>query len=212
MIAMYDGYPSGTETAPLSPHPMGALVFSVVAHAGPLFGSSMTTRELRAIFVNPGEQGMVAVGRLAGSGSRLTFLRKILGVDPDRPDIQPDKGGCPPPTGGDFSFTSCTADSTTDLLNIVSRTPNAIGYAEMFQALSGNPHVSLISIDGVSPSSGNVLNGSYRYWSAETLYTTADPKAIARNFIYFLSYYLKSDPMPGFIACSGALTRVGAGC
>jgi phosphate transport system substrate-binding protein len=209
---MYDGHPSGTETAQLNPYPIGALVFSVVAHTGPLFGSNMTTRELRAIFADPGEQGMVAVGRLAGSGSRLTLLRKVLGLDPDQPDIQPDKGGCPLPTGSEFSFTSCTADSTADLLNFVSRTPNAIGYAEMFQVLTGDLHVSMISIDGVSPSTGNVLNGSYKYWTVETLYTTARPKALARNFLSFLSHYLKSDPPPGFIACSGALTRVGASC
>jgi phosphate transport system substrate-binding protein len=213
MIAMYDGSPSGADTAPLSAHPVGVLIFSIVAaHSGPPFGSSITASQLRTIFVNPGEQGIVAVGRRAGSGTRLTFIRKVLDLNPDQPGIQPDKGSCPPPTGSDASFTSCTEDSTADLLRFVSRTPNAIGYAEVSQAITGNSRVRMLSIGGVSPSAANVLNGSYKLWTTETLYTTAQPKALTKDFLAFLSHRLTSSPPAGFIACSAALTRVGAGC
>ena len=166
MIAMYDGLPSATETAGLSPYPMGVLIFSVVAHTGLFPASNITTDELRNIFDKPGEKGKVAVGRRAGSGSRENFVTDVLGVDPGPPD----KGNCPAPTGSTFSFTSCTEDSTADLLNFVNRTPNAIGYAELFQPLTAYPQISVISINNAAPTPDNIRNGSYRFWTVEHLY------------------------------------------
>jgi len=82
MIAMYDGLPSATDTAGLSPYPVGVLIFSVVAHTGLIPASNITTDELRKIFVKPGEQGKVAVGLPAGSGSRQAFITNVLGRNP----------------------------------------------------------------------------------------------------------------------------------
>ena len=123
MIAMYDGLSS--DTAGLNPYPMGVLIFSVVAHAGLFPARNITAGELRRIFAKPGEQGIVAVGRRAGSGSRKAFVANVLGGK----GVPPDKGNCPVPTGNRVSFTSCTEDSTTDVLKFVNSTPNAVGYA-----------------------------------------------------------------------------------
>lgn len=209
MIAMYDGLPSATATAGLSPYPMGVLIFSVVAHTGLFPAGNITAAELRRIFVRPGEQGKVAVGRRAGSGSRETFITNVLDLNPGPPD----KGNCPVPTGSTFSFTSCTEDSTADLLNFVNGTPNAIGYAEVSRPLTDYPQVSEISIDNAAPTPDDVRNGSYKFWIVEHLYAAMQPTALAKNFLGFLSHYYRGSNLPpDFIPCSDALKRLGADC
>jgi phosphate transport system substrate-binding protein len=209
MIAMYDGLPSASTTAGLSPYPVGVLIFSVVAHAGLLPGSGITSAELRKLFIEPGQKGTIAVGRRAGSGSRKTFIANVLGVNPGTPD----KGNCPVPTGNTFSFTSCTEDSTADLLNFVNRTPNAIGYAEVSQPLTGYPRVSVISIDNVAPTPANVRNGSYKFWIVEHLYASSRPTALTKDFLAFFAQVSSASQLPAdFIPCSDALRSLGAAC
>jgi phosphate transport system substrate-binding protein len=164
MIAMYDGSPSASVTAGLTPYPMGVLIYFVVAHAGLVHGGNITPGELRTLFVPPGKQGELAVGRRSGSGSRETFMSQVLGLSPGPP---PDKGNCPPPSGAAFSFTSCTEDSTADLLGFVNATPNAIGYAEISGPLTSYPKVAVITINGAGPTADNVRNGSYKFWTVE---------------------------------------------
>ena len=102
MIAMYDGLPS--DTTGLSPYPMAVIIFSVVAHTVSSRPGTSPLLSCKKIFVKPGEEGKVAVGRRAASGTRRAFIADALGVNPGTPD----KGNCPPPTGSAVSFTSCT--------------------------------------------------------------------------------------------------------
>jgi phosphate transport system substrate-binding protein len=208
MIAMYDGLPS--DTTGLSPYPMGVLILSVVAHTGLLPTGNITTAELQKIFIKPGEQGKVAVGRRAGSGTRRAFINDVLG--PDHNPGAPDKGNCPPPTGRSFSFTSCTEGSTPDLLNFVNKTPNAIGYAAVSQLGASYPQVSTINIDGVGPTTNNVGNKSYKFWAVENLYAAVQPTTLTKDFLSFLSHYRDPDLPPGFIPCYAAPQSLGTGC
>jgi phosphate transport system substrate-binding protein len=206
MIAMYDGLPS--DTTGLSPYPMGVLILSVVAHTGLFPAGSISTAELQKIFIKPGEQGKVAVGRRAGSGTRRAFIDDVLGRNPGPPD----KGNCPPPTGRSFSFTSCTEGSTPDLLNFVDKTPNAIGYAAVSQLGASYPQVSMISIDNVAPTSDNVRNESYKFWAVENLYAAVQPTTLTKDFLNFLSHYRDPDLPTGFIPCYAAPQSLGTGC
>lgn len=206
LIAMYDGLPSATYTAGLSTYTMGVLIFSVVAHTG-LFPGNITTSELRKIFVKPGEQGVVAVGRRAGAGSREAFIENVLKQDPGLPD--PDS--CPPPTGGASPLTGCTEDSTTDVLNFVDGTPNAIGYAAVYESLVGFPEVSVIRIDNAAPKPDNVRNGSYGFWTVEHLYAAMRPTALTKDFLDYLPHYIESHMPPDLIACSDS-PRMEADC
>lgn len=212
MIAMYDGSSAGTTG--LKSYPMGALIFSVVAHNGS-FGSNISKAELLQIFVQPGKKGVVAVGRKAGSGSRLTFITKVLGINNlSLPGIQPKGGGCPPPTGKAFtSFTSCTEGSTKDLLNFVNETPDAIGYAETYELYgSGYSQISQLSVDKASPNQHDVSNGSYKYWIVEHLYASTQTTALTKDFLDFLPGYLKSNTPPDFIPCDGIEQKLEPDC
>jgi ABC-type phosphate transport system substrate-binding protein len=200
MIAMYDG---SSSTAGLQPSPAGVLIYSVVAHAGLVSGKNITPGELRKIFIKPGEPNVVAVGRRGGSGSRQAFNVKVLSPQVPSPA---DKGNCPSPNGSAYHHTSCTEDSTADVLSFVNGTPNAIGYAEVREvhgSLAGYPHVSVISIDNAAPTAGNVRDGSYSFWTVEHLYAGTQLTALAKDFLGFLPNYIESNPQPDFIACSG---------
>jgi ABC-type phosphate transport system substrate-binding protein len=207
VIAMYDGLPSPASIPGLRPYPVGVLIFSVVAHTGLFPAENITTDELRNIFGKAGDHGVVAVWSPADSGTREAFTTDILGSNPGSPT----KDYCPAPTGSAVS-TSCTEGSTMDMLNFLNRTPNAIGYAEASLPLTGYPQVSVLSIDNVSPTAVNVLNGSYRFWTSEHLYAAQRPATLTTDFLDFLPHYIQSIAPSDFIACSDALKRLGTGC
>jgi ABC-type phosphate transport system substrate-binding protein len=210
---MYDGLASPAYTAGLSPHAVGVLIYSIVAHTGLFPALNINTDSLHKIFVKPGEQGVVAVGRRAGSGSRLTFVMKVLGLNPAAPDVTPDKGSCPKPNGRNASFANCTEDSTADLLTFVNNTLNAIGYAEVYRPLTGSyPQVSVIAINNVMPTPDNVRNGLYGFWTVEHLYMAVHPTTLTGYFLDFLSHYIESHPPHDFIACSAALKKLEPDC
>jgi ABC-type phosphate transport system substrate-binding protein len=206
MVAMYDGSPSASDTAGLKQYPMGVLIYSVVAHSGLFPGSNITSAMLSELFVSPGVQGKVAVGRLGGSGSRQAF-KKVLGRDAGSPS-----GNCPAPTGRPVTFTGCTEGSTANVLNFVNATPNAIGYAEVYGALAADPQVSVLYIDNAAPTPANVRNGSYKFWTGEHLYASTHPSALTSDFLAFLPNYIASSPPSDFIACPDAVNIAGAGC
>ena len=210
MIAMYDGLPS--DTTGLNPYPMGVLILSVVAHTGLFPSGNITTAELRQIFVKPGEKGKVAVGRRAGSGTRRAFIMNVLGLNPAAPDLTPDKGNCPKPTGRAVSFTSCTEDSTPDLLSFVDNTPNAIGYAIVSQPDTNYPQVSVISIDNVVPTADNVRSGLYKFWAVENLYASTQPTRLTSDFLDFLSHFKAPNLPSDFIPCYDAPQKLGTEC
>ncbi len=218
MIAMYDGLSS--DSAGLRPYPMGVVIYALVEHTGLPPNFNITVSTLREIFANgkKGYKGYVAVGRRAGSGSRLTFITKVLNLNPNSQDIMPDKGNnCPKPTESNVNFTNCSEDSTQDLLKFVNGTPNAIGYAELLQANVGAyQQVSVLSIGNVEPTPGNVRNGEYRFWTVEHLYAAMQSTTLTKDFLNFLPQYIEymeSNPPPYFIPCSGMAKRlVAAAC
>lgn len=95
------------------------------------------------------------------------------------------------------------------MIDYVSKTDNAIGYTV---ALQDNPQVSLLAIDNAQPSKTAVLNGAYKFWTVEHLYTAPQPTALAMDFLDYLPRYIGSHPQGDFITCSDAAVVAGAGC
>jgi ABC-type phosphate transport system substrate-binding protein len=186
-IAMYDG--STTLGPQLVPHPVGVLIYAVIAHKGLFPGSEISHGQLVSIFVSHADPGKVVVGRRPGSASHLTFVTKVLGAKSGPADQ--------------------VEDDSAGVIGFVGKTPNAIGYAVATRA---NPQVSLLSIDNVQPSKANVLNGSYKFWAVEHLYTAPRPTALATDFLDFLPRYIQAHPADDIITCSDAAQAAGAGC
>ena len=108
IIAMYDGrYDGLSSSCPrLRSHPIGALIFSVVANIhlfsikeNIITNGGISTPTLRDIFIKPGLQGYAAVGRQAGSGTRKAFFMDVLDLNP----ATQVPGKCPVPTPS-FSY------------------------------------------------------------------------------------------------------------
>jgi ABC-type phosphate transport system substrate-binding protein len=99
--------------------------------------------------------------------------------------------------------TVCLAGTTMDVLQYVSATPDAIGYAED-DAIAFFPNVSAIPVDGYAPTRANALAGTYRFLATEHLYTYGQPTGLAADLIGFLT----SAPViaqlrdTSFIACA----------
>ena len=207
MIAMFNGQ---TSSAPfLTPDPLGVLIFSVVAHTGLYSGADVSSSELKRLFLQGGEPGKVAVGRQAGTGTRVTLLGFLRNQGP-APQVS--GNGCPPPAGS----AACTAFSNADLLGFVNGTRNAIGYAEVDQESNGHPagypDASVLSVDGIAPTPANVRNGSYDFATVATLYMPPHPSALARSFYQYLLQYVAANQSDGLITCAGVPTKLMANC
>jgi ABC-type phosphate transport system substrate-binding protein len=207
MIAMFNGE---TSSAPfLTPDPLGVLIFSVVAHNGLYSGSDISSSELKRLFLQGGEPGRIAVGRQAGTGTRITLL-SFLGKQGPGPQVS--GNSCPPPAGSAV----CTEYSNTELLSFVNETRNAIGYAEVDQESNGHPvgypDASVLSIDGIAPTPANVRNGSYNFATVATLYMPPHPSALAKSFYQYLLQYIAAKQSDGLITCSGVPKRLEANC
>jgi ABC-type phosphate transport system substrate-binding protein len=207
MIAMFNGQ---TSSAPfLTPDPLGVLIFSVVAHTGLYPGSDISSSELKRLFLQGGEQGKVAVGRQAGTGTRITLLGFL---QRQGPGPQASGNSCPPPAGSAV----CTEYSNAELLSFVNETRNAIGYAEVDQESDGHPagypDASVLSINGIAPTAANVRNGSYNFATVANLYMPPHPSALAKSFYQYLLQYIAANQSDGLITCSGVPKRLEANC
>jgi ABC-type phosphate transport system substrate-binding protein len=207
MIAMFNGE---TTSAPfLTPDPLGVLIFSVVAHTGLYPGSDISSSELKRLFLQAGEPGKVAVGRQAGTGTRITLLGFLHSQGP-APKVSGNH--CPPPAGS----AACTEFSNSELLTFVNATRNAIGYAEVDRQSNGHPagypDASVLSIDGIAPTPANVRNGSYVFATVATLYMPPHPSALAKSFYKYLLQYVAANQSGGLITCAGVPTRLEANC
>jgi phosphate transport system substrate-binding protein len=207
MIAMFNGE---TSSAPfLTPDPLGVLIFSVVAHAGLYSRSDISSSELKRLFLQGGEPGKVAVGRQAGTGTRITLLGFLHSQGP-APQVS--GNGCPPPAGS----AACTEYSNMELLGFVNETRNAIGYAEVDQESDGHPagypDASVLSINGIAPTPVNIRNGSYTFATVATLYMPPHPSALAKSFYQYLLQYIAANQSDGLITCSGVPKRLEANC
>ena len=207
MIAMYNGE---TSSAPfLTPDPLGVLIFSVVAHTGLYPGSDISSSELKRLFLQGGEPGKIAVGRQAGTGTRITLLGFL-----QRPGPGPQVSGnnCPPPAGSAV----CTEYSNMGLLSFVNETRNAIGYAEVDHESNGHPagylDASVLSINGIAPTPANVRDGSYNFATVANLYMPPHPSALAKSFYQYLLQYIAANQSDGLITCSGVPKRLEANC
>jgi hypothetical protein len=198
MIAAYDG--TTTTAKGLTPHPVGMIIYSVVAHTGLIPGPDITVAKLKQLFGQPAcVPDRVTVSLQAGSANRVALLR-LFG---EQPSDSSTPEACSPPSGHD------TANSYEQALTIVNGTPNAIGYVAVDGVVDGNlevdghttdsPNVSVVSIGGVAPTPENVHNGSYHFAAAENLYTVPHPSLLAQSFLAYLPHYLAEHQWNDFI-------------
>ena len=211
MIAMYDG--PTTDGSFLIRHPVGVVIYSVIAHTHLYPTSIISTNTLQSLFASTSSDvpDEVAVGLQAGSGTRQALLWLFHEA---AHSVTVTKSGCPP-RAGDWE---CTESSYVATFNFVRTTRDAIGYVAIYGKVNGQPasypdnggppigypNLSVLSIDGFAPTPGNVQSGSYAFAAGENLYTSPHPSALASSFITFLQHYLPQHPPQDYLACSKA--------
>jgi phosphate transport system substrate-binding protein len=201
-IAMYDGQPQQNPGPQYEADAVGDIIFAIVGNRSlpsNVFEvrHGMTDQQIAQAFTNPSVGHFSPVGRSSASGTRQTFVAKVLAGYDGNDSAEQGAAACPA-TGQ-----VCLEPTTMDLLTYVNNTHNAIGYAEA-DALSFFPNVGAIPINGYAPNRANALNGHYTFLATEHLYTDGTPSGLTADLIAFLT----SEPVTtqlrdtGFIACA----------
>jgi len=140
--------------------------------------TNITTAQLKQIYsgqvTNWSQVGgpnlpIVVVSRPASSGTRATFQKYIL--------------------GGNETISgpsSLTTDSTGTVITNVAQNNGAIGYAATGPAKL-NSGVTLLSIDGVAPTSDNTTTNMYKFWNIEHMYTKGPATPLAQALIDYMT-------------------------
>jgi ABC-type phosphate transport system substrate-binding protein len=203
-VAMYDGDPPELPGPQYESQPVGDIIFDIVANrslpknifeTGP--GQGLSRQAIAQAYSDPRVGSYAPVGRLADSGTRQTFVKKVLAGYDSQDSAEAHPGSCR------VAMSVCLESTTMDLLNYVNSTPNAIGYAEA-DALTFFPDVGAIPINGYAPTRENALNGDYTFVATEYLYTKGAPGKLASDLISFLTSTPVSDQLrdTAFIPCA----------
>jgi phosphate transport system substrate-binding protein len=170
--------PANTATqADLVDHQVAVVIFAIIVNKG-VSVTNLTTDQLKGIYAgtytNWNQVGgpnlpIVVVSRPASSGTRATFQKFILGG--------PEKVSGP---------ASLTTDSTGTVITEVASTNGAIGYAASGPA-KANSGVTIVSIDGTSPTSANVESNAYKFWNIEHMYTKGPASGLSQALIDYMT-------------------------
>ncbi len=113
---------------------------------------------------------IVAIERPASSGTRATFKNYILNGQVEKP----------------ASGKSLTVDSTGTVVQTIEQTSGAIGYITTGAASTEGSKLSVLNIDGVTPSSSTVESNTYKFWNIEHMYTKGAATGLAAAFINYM--------------------------
>ena len=116
----------------------------------------------------PGNDEIVCVSRQNSSGTYAYFREHVLG------------------RGRDFRLGSIDQSGSKDVVALVSRTPNAIGYSGMGYATS---EVKMLKVSkrkgepGVAPTMENAKKGSYPITRSLIIYTAGEPSGPVKEYL-----------------------------
>ncbi|HEY5258340.1 MAG TPA: substrate-binding domain-containing protein, partial [Candidatus Baltobacteraceae bacterium] len=127
------------------------------------------------------DQQISIINRPRSSGTRAVFVQEILG-------------------GAQPLASAMTEDSSGTVAVQVAQTPGAASY--IATSYVRDPAIAKISIDGVEPTTPNVLSGTYRFWSYEHMFTMGNPRKNVAAFIDYVANDTEALEALGFIPVS----------
>ena len=169
--------PASSSQSDLVDHQVAVVIFGMIVNKDVTL-TNITTAQLKQIYsgqvknwsqVGGPNVPIVVISRPASSGTRATFQKYILGG--------PETASGP---------SNLTTDSTGTVVTEVGQTPGAIGYAATGPVQS-NSSVTLLSLDGVSPTATNTQSNMYKFWNIEHMYTKGTPKPLAQALIDYMT-------------------------
>ncbi|OOM74151.1 phosphate-binding protein PstS 1 precursor [Clostridium puniceum] len=143
---------------------------------------NLTSDQIKSIFsgkvtnwkdVGGPNKEILLIHRTAGSGTRATFEKTILGGDKS---LENDSLGA-------------TQDSNGAVLSAMKSNDGAISYLGLayMQTKEAQDALKLVKIDGVASDKANITDGSYKFWSWGHMYTKGEPTGLAKSFIEFVT-------------------------
>lgn len=160
---------------------------------------NLSSNQIRDIFsgkitnwkeVGGPDKDILLIHRTAGSGTRATFVRTLLGGDKS---LENDSIGV-------------TQDSNGAVLNVIKSNDGAISYLSLVYMNTGDAQKSLnlLKIDGVPCNKENIINGSYKFWSWGHMYTKGEATGLTKEFIEFIASTENSSSIEslGFISAT----------
>ena len=169
--------PAASNQSNLVDHQVAVVIFGVIVNKD-VTVTSITTTQLKQIYSGQVQNWsalggpnlpIVVVSRPASSGTRTTFQKYVLGGS----EI----------VSGPMSLTS---DTTGTVVTEVGQTNGAIAYAAT-GPVQGKSNVTLLSIDGVAPTTANTESNRYTFWNIEHMYTKSQPKPLAQALIDYMA-------------------------
>ncbi|MBA3824262.1 MAG: substrate-binding domain-containing protein [Ktedonobacterales bacterium] len=191
-IGMSDVFASEKAVTGLTDNQVGVVIFSLVVSSD-LQGkvTNLTSQQIKDIYagnttnwsqVGGPSEPITVIVRTAGSGTRATFDRYVIGD---------------PATKNDQPVTALSADKTGDVVTAVTGHPGSIAYVGTSFVLNEAQKSALnpICIDGNKPTQTDVNAGKYQFWSFEHAYTkTGGPAETAGSAAQaFLTYVKGTD-------------------
>ena len=162
-------------------HKVIAQGFGVVVNKS-LGIDNLTSSQIRDIFageitnwktVGGPNKEILLIHRTAGSGTRATFEKTILGGDKS---LENDSIGV-------------TQDSNGAVLSVIKSNDGAISYLSLvyMSTEEAKKLLSVLKIDSVASDKVNICDGSYKFWSWGHMYTRGEPTGLAKEFVEFVS-------------------------
>ncbi len=173
-IGNSDVFADKTQFPGLIDHQVAAVVFSVVVNNDVKSVTNLTSAQLKSIFTGQAKNwkefggpdlAIVPISRPAGSGTRLTFEKYVLG-GPEKVSGNP------------------VANSSGDVAVTVRQVSGAISYVAEDFAKKNN--LTTIQVDGVTDTPENVYNNAYKFWNIEHMYTKGPASGLAQSYIDYV--------------------------
>ncbi|WP_245722160.1 substrate-binding domain-containing protein [Nocardia crassostreae] len=194
LLAITDGPKTvAFPNARLLPRSLAMSVFTMIVHPQ-VTVANLTVAQIRDLYagrignwqqLGGPDLAVRVVDRALGSGTRETFLRRILGGE------QPP---APPATCRTIQVTnppghaSCSVQYTKDMLETIATLPGALGYSEATDAEKASG-ITRVTIDGAPATREALLDNGYPFWNVEYAYSHGElpDDSVAASFLRFVT-------------------------
>jgi len=164
---------------------------------------NLTSDQIKSIFsgkvtnwkdVGGPNKEILLIHRTAGSGTRATFEKTILGNDKS---LENDSLGV-------------TQDSNGAVLSAMKSNDGAISYLGLayMQTKEAQDALKLVKIDGVASDKTNITDGSYKFWSWGHMYTKGEATGLTKTFIDFVTSSDNKESIESLGFISGSEMKV----
>ncbi|EKQ53732.1 MULTISPECIES: phosphate ABC transporter substrate-binding protein [unclassified Clostridium] len=158
---------------------------------------NLTSAQLKDIFsgkvtnwkeVGGPDKPIFLIHRTAGSGTRATFEKVVLGGDKS---LENESLGV-------------TQDSNGAVLSAMKENDGAISYLGLayMSTQEAKDAIKIVKLDGVAAEKANIADGSYKFWSWGHMYTKGEATGLAKDFIDYVTNKVDESVLDnlGFVA------------